>query len=201
MRDFSRIDSYLNRLSVEIYPQPPDAGHSGLSEKVIDFWMSRLTTCHSVLDVGAGQGFCQPIFEKWGVEYQGIALGEDVIEASKIGRKVSRMDYSFLDYSDKSFDLIFSRHSLEHSPFPLLSLMEWHRVSKSWLGLVLPSVEWYGVFGQNHYYVLTPLQWKNLLEKSGWRVMWETFDEILANPRVSSEEKKIHEYWFMCEKI
>ena len=64
MRDYSHIDKYLDDLLGDIYPQPPDPGHAALAQAVIDLWMSRLSGVKTVLDVGAGQGFCQPMFEK-----------------------------------------------------------------------------------------------------------------------------------------
>ena len=148
MRDYKYIDGYISKLYQDIYIQPEDAGHTKLAQKVIDFWMSRMTTCTSVLDVGCGQGMCQSMFEKWGVSYEGVALGEDVIVAQEKGRNVKRMDFSFLEYPDDSFDLLFARHSLEHSPCLFFTLMEWARVSKNWLGIVLPAPEWYTYKGQ-----------------------------------------------------
>jgi SAM-dependent methyltransferase len=199
MRDWSRHDQYLNKLYGEIYPQPEDDGHTHLAEKVINHWMSRMTTCHSVLDVGCGTGFCQPLFEKWGVEYKGIALGEDVLQAQSLGRNVSRMDFSFLDYPDNHVDLIFSRHSLEHSPMPLLTLMEWNRVSTNWLGIVLPAPEWYTFRGRNHYGVMLIEQVENLLDVAGWNPLWKNVD-VLPPDLDKPNEVKPHEYWIMCEK-
>jgi len=133
MRDWSRIDQYVSKLYGDIYPQPEDEGHTQYAERVVNYWMSRMSTCKSVLDVGCGTGFCQSLFEQWAVSYEGVCLGEDFLEAKRLGRNVKNMDFSFLEYDDRSFDLIFSRHSLEHSPMPLLTLLEWHRVSRSWL--------------------------------------------------------------------
>lgn len=198
MRDFKHIDGYITKLYGEIYPQPDDSGHTRMANDVIYEWMSKMTTCKSVLDAGCGTGFCQAMFEHCGVQYEGICLGEDYLEAQNLGRNVKKMDFSFLDYPDNSFDLIFARHSLEHSPMPLLTLMEWHRVSKNWLGLILPTPEWFTHKGQNHYFVLNMEQIKNILEVSGWNVMWE---------EVHQEEwdRKTHamlpfEFRIMCEK-
>lgn len=173
MRDYKNVDRYLNELLRSVYDQPEDTGHTSLAQQVIDRWMSGLPSCKSVLDVGAGQGFCQSMFEKWGTFYEGVALGNDVLESQKLGRNIKRMDYTFLEYDDNSFDLIFSRHSLEHSFSPLLSLMEWYRVSKQWLGLIVPTPEHFGYSGRNHYYVMNMDQWMNLLEQSGWRPIWK----------------------------
>lgn len=198
MRNWKHIDQYLNKLYGDIYPQPEDVGHTILAQKVIDTWMSRITTCHSILDVGCGTGFCQPMFEKWGVSYEGVCLGEDFITAQDLNRNVKCMDFNFLDYEDDSFDLIFSRHSLEHSPMPLLTLMEWERVATSWLGLVLPAPEWYTFKGRNHYSVMNLDQIHNLLDMAGWNILWENLDSQMWDKR--TEEMRIHEYWIVCEK-
>ena len=198
MRDYKHIDGYINKLYSDIYPQPDDAGHTELARQVIDSWMSKMTTCHSVLDVGCGTGFCQPMFEKWGVSYEGICLGEDFIDATNHGRNVKKMDFNFLDYPDNSFDLIFSRHSLEHSPMPLLTLMEWARVAKSWLGLVLPAPEWYTFAGANHYSVMNMEQIKNILNVAGWNILWENVNVLEWDKK--THETRPNEYWIMSEK-
>jgi SAM-dependent methyltransferase len=161
--------------------------------------MSGMTTCYSVLDVGCGEGFCQPMFERWDKTYEGIAIGNDVVKAQELGRNVKAMDFSFLEYPDDTFDLIFSRHSLEHSPMPLLTLMEWARVSKNWLGLVLPHPDWYGYKGLNHYSVMSLEQTKLMLDRAGWYVIWETVDQ-LPFEEGKPDTIRNHEIWVMCEK-
>jgi SAM-dependent methyltransferase len=193
MRDYKNVDRYITRLVGDIYPQPEDAGHTALAQAVIDRWMSALPDCKSVLDVGAGQGFCQKVFEKWDCKYEGIALGEDVIAAQNAGWNVKRMDYHFLDYEDNSFDMIFSRHSLEHSWSPLIALLEWHRVTRNWLGIVVPAPEYFTHAGRNHYFVLNRPQWDNLLEQTGWRMIWEHTEK--------HGETIPMEYQLFCEKI
>lgn len=197
MRDYKHIEYYLNKLAGDIYLQPEDEGHTYYAKKAIDDWMSRMTTCKSVLDVGSGEGFCQPFFEHWNVSYEGVCLGEDFIVAQEKGRNVKKMDFHFLEYEDNSFDMIFARHSLEHSPMPLLALMEWERVSRFWLGIILPSPEWYGFKGKNHYSVMTQDQFENLLKPSGWKVLWN-----YADHRDKDGVGLIpHEYWYVLEKV
>lgn len=193
MRDYTNIERYINELIHDIYPQPEDAGHTALSEEVIDQWMSSLVGCKTVLDVGCGEGFTQPMFEKWGVLYTGLCLGEDYINGMKKHRNVVKMDFSFLDYEDNAFDLVFSRHSLEHSPMPLLSLMEWQRVARNWLGLIIPAPEHYGYIGINHYSVMNESQIENLIVRSGWKVIWKDIKR--------KEDGVPLEYWYMCEKV
>jgi SAM-dependent methyltransferase len=196
MRDYTNIDGYLNKLYGDIYEQPEDVGHTRLAQKVIDHWISRMTTCRSVLDVGCGQGMCQSMFERWGLKYEGIAIGEDVIVAQEKGRNVKRMDFSFLDYPDNSFDLIFARHALEHSPMPLITLMEWARVAKNWLGIILPAPEWYTYRGQNHYSVMNMEQINNLLDVAGWKLLWDDVKTLPNGDGILTP----HEYWLMSER-
>ena len=204
MRSYTNIDFYLNTLAGDIYPQPEDPGHTSLAYKAIDLWASRLTTCESVLDVGCGTGFCEDMFKVWNIKYQGVCLGQDFIIARDLARKVKRMDFHFLDFLDNSFDLVFARHSLEHSPMPLLALMEWARVSKSWLGLILPAPEWYGYKGLNHYSVMNHEQIENLLARAGWRIIWNDIDRLSKDDKKTDDNPEglmPHEYWIMAEKI
>lgn len=207
MRNYDRIDSYLNALIKDVYPQPTgNDDHPALAKQVIDLWMSRLSGCSSVLDVGCGEGFAQPMFEEWGVKYEGVCLGEDFLVARDKGRNVKNMDFSFLEYEENSFDLVFSRHSLEHSPMPVITLMEWARVSKQWLGIVLPSPEWYTYVGANHYSVLSREQIAPLLERAGWKILWdevgyksrETYFD--ANGDLQQSPPEVHEFWVFAEK-
>lgn len=191
MRNWKNIDRYLNELASDIYPQPEDPGHTLRAAEVIDTWMSRMTSCKTVLDLGCGTGFCQPMFERWQIEYQGVCLGQDYITARDMGRNVWKMDFHFLEFADNSFDLLFARHSLEHSPMPLLALMEWARVSKSWLGLVLPAPEHYTYKGLNHYSVMNKDQIFNLLSRAGWKPIWDDtyyVEEVSNEYRIMSEK-------------
>ena len=90
MRNWQNIDRYLTQLATDIYEQPEDPGHTALAQKVVDVWMSRMTSCKSVLDLGAGQGMCESMFKKWNVEYEGVALGLDVVKAQELGRTYGR---------------------------------------------------------------------------------------------------------------
>lgn len=81
---------------------------------------------------------------------------------------------------------------------PLLTLMEWARVSKNWLGLVLPAPEWYTYTGHNHYSVMNMEQIKNLLGVAGWNIMWEENGSDVWDRKTG--EQRVCEYRIMSEK-
>lgn len=187
-RNYEYFDAYLNSLFGDIYEQPTDVGHTKMSLEVIDNWIPKLVGCRSVVDMGCGQIAPQGAFEQYGISYLGIAVGRDVIVARGEGKNVINEDMTFTNIPDNSFDLVYSRHSLEHSPFPLITLMEWRRIARSWLLLVVPRPEFFGRVGKNHYNVLFHDQWIAVLERSGWQIIWE-------------DDKEPQEYRFMCQKV
>jgi SAM-dependent methyltransferase len=188
MRTYKHLERYLNELEVDIYPQPEDEGHSAWTEEVIDQWIPKLVGCKSVIDLGCGEGFAQPMFEKYGIDYYGVTLGRDFGIGKTKGRNLFLQDFSFLQWEHDSFDLGFARHSLEHSPMPILTLMEWHRVIRQWLCVILPKPEYWLFAGRNHYGIMPLKQARFMLERSGWK--------IIAEDHFSKEE-----YRFLCEKV
>lgn len=170
-RNYKHINIYLDALLDDVYPQPPDEGHTSMAMAVINNWILPNSLGQSVLDVGCGDtAFLRSAFELAGMEYTGIAIKPQ-------DPQILHMDFSFLDFEDSKFDFIFARHSLEHSPMPLLTLMEWHRVAKSFLCLILPNPDHYGWGGLNHYSVMNYKQAQFLLGRAGWNIIWEDGSE------------------------
>lgn len=170
-RNFKNINHYLNILLGDVYPQPVDEGHTRMAMEVFNKWIAPNKLGKSVLDVGCGDtAFMREPFESLGMEYTGIAI-------KATNPDILNMDFSFLEFGDNTFDLVFSRHALEHSPMPLLTLMEWYRVAKSFLCLILPDPEHYGWTGMNHYSVMNRDQAIWLAGRAGWRIIWEDMSE------------------------
>lgn len=188
MRNYAHIDTYISELYSDIYPQPPDPGHTAWAIEVIDRWKDKWKDAYSVLDVGCGHAFLQDRFVEDGLIYTGVCLADDYTEASALGRNVICADFHFLSFfHDNQFDLVFSRHSLEHSPMPLLALMEWHRIARTYLCLVLPNADFFGKAGRNHYSVMWDEQARFLLGRVGWEVI----DGVVME----------HELQYLCKKV
>lgn len=214
MRDYKRFDEYLNNLSKDVYAQPPDRGHTDFAKAFLGWSFDILMYGGSVLDVGCGQGFCSPMFEKKGFAWTGATIGDDYHICSKAGLNVQNWDMTFLPVPDGHYDVIFARHVLEHSPFPILTLMEWKRVMRKHLMLVLPSPDYWGFGGLNHYSVLTKEQWWHQFDRAGLRIIHEA--ELRTNhsvfmrhylPDVEDRSEVVFpgapksvEYWYILEK-
>ena len=199
MRDFKYIDGYLDKLGTEIYAQPQDRGHTALAWESINKFYRLMSHPKTVLDLGCGEGFCQRFFEFHNSEYIGVCLHEDYDVAVADGKNVLNIDFSFLPFEDSSYEFLYSRHSLEHSPMPLLTLMEWHRVTSRYLGIVLPAPEHWRYGGRNHYFVLNRRQWKVLFEVAGFKVSYEDVKRKRMAPDPEAPDSTI-EYWYLLEK-
>lgn len=189
MRDYRRFNQYLDRLTGDVYAQPPDEGHIDWAIHAAE-WIA--TTLYAdeppgqiegkVLDVGCGQGFMGPVFEAMGMDWTGVTIGRDFVEARKWMKlqghdatKVKHEDMTFLPFEDNQFDLIFARHVLEHSPFPVITLMEWRRVVKDegHLCLVAPASHYWLSRGRNHYSIVPMPLLKWWTERAGWHLIHE----------------------------
>lgn len=200
MRDWSEFDNIYSQLLEDVYPQPADEGHSKLAEDAIQ-WMTSKASFESVIDFGCGEGFCQSIFANHGISnYLGIALGEDVKVAQTLGRSVLGLDFNFIP-NGLIFDAGISRHSLEHSPFPILTLCHWRKSIREWLMVVLPSAEWYRYKGKNHLSVMSEEQAENVFDLAGWDVRFKHLEYRWGLPYMDSPwtETK-HEYWYLLRK-
>jgi len=185
--NYTHFNQYLHELSLDVYPQPIDKGHYKWASDGINFLSEtiQLTGC-TVLDVGCGEAFVYSLFCNKGAKYIGVTLGTADLHTPK--DYVFQGDFHFLSFiRSKSFSLVYSRHSLEHSPMPLLALMEWHRVSSKWLYLIVPDPLYWGNHGRNHYSVFDFGQLQFLLERAGWNI--------------KTKQNTKEEFRILCEKV
>lgn len=199
LREYSIFNSFLDKLLKDVYPQPPDELHTKWTKQVMDEYVAKLAGVKTVLDVGCGQALAQPMFEALGMQYTGVTLGDDYQIAKDAGRNVINCDFTFLPYEKETFDLVFARHALEHSPTPIPTLMEWRRVSKAFLCLVAPAPMHWGWTGQNHYSVANKEQLNFWVIQSGWGSVWDK-DNIEKDAN-GKETGAILEHWIMAEKL
>lgn len=193
MRNFSNIDRYLDMLEGDIYPEPDLPQHEDITGKVFqNYIIPNKQALGKVLDVGCGQGLALKRFKSLGIDTIGITLGKEDYEAClRQGYHVKLMDQSFLDFPDETFDLVYARHVLEHSIFPLVTLFEFNRVLRKggFLYVEVPRAESGYTKNPNHYSVFGKMSWRHLLNKSGLAIIHNitiNFDLI---------DGEVDEYW------
>jgi len=181
-RNYDFFKECVENLTGDVYAQPPDPGHlewalEAFSWIMTTIYLDRPIERDRVLDVGCGQAFMCPVFESQNFDWTGVTIGDDFKHARAFlsGKgfdiaKVQEADMTFLPFEDETFDLIFARHVLEHSPFPIITLMEWRRKAKKdgWLCLVAPAPHWWKSKGRNHYSIVPTENLEWWLRRSGW---------------------------------
>lgn len=170
-RDYTHFDRYLDDLAKDIYAQPPDHSHTAWAKDALKGMVPQ--EVKNVLDVGCGQGFLAGVFQAEEISWEGVTLGPDVDVCKANNMPIYEADVSFLPMADDAYDLILARHILEHSPFPVLTLMEWRRVSRKFLLLIAPAPDYWGWKGKNHYSMADKPQLRWWLERAGWKVIKE----------------------------
>jgi len=188
-----KLEHFLSNIEAQTYPEPVEEIHQGITEQMMDRLFQRypMSTGSSVLDVGCGQGVALEKFTALGLNATGITLNkEDVSICQQKGFNVHHMDQSFLSMDDNSFDLVWNRHCIEHSIFPLFTLVGLHAVLKpgGLLYLEMPGVDTTGKHetNPNHYSILGKSMWVQLIARSGFE-MQEMLDLDFISP--AGEEK------------
>ncbi len=169
--------SFLEKTKKETYPEPPFLLQTSIARGMVDRFLDShsLSKDKRILDVGCGQGVALEYFESKGFSPIGITLNDEDLSACKQkGYEVYEMDQSFLDFNDEEFDLIWSRHCLEHSVFPYFTLIEFFRVLKHkgylYIEVPAPDTSCKHQSNQNHYSVLGKSMWTELIKRVGFNI-------------------------------
>ena len=176
-QDIAKLEQFLDKLAADTYPEPDTPFHSGLTERMLSAFLDKhpLPDEARVLDVGCGQGVALRLFSAKGYKPTGITLNDDDLNVCREnGFDVQRMDQSFLDFDDQSFDLVWCRHCLEHSAIPYLTLHELFRVLReggyAYIEVPAPDTASKHQSNRNHYSVLGQAAWLDLIGRVGFAV-------------------------------
>lgn len=125
-------DLYLRRCCGTAYSEPPSSLHYTLIDKVwAEIVRPVMKKGEKVLDIGAGDGHALTIFEDFGLRPIGLNIHEqDVIACQSKGLNCLKGDMHRLSALPHDFSLVWFRHCLEHSPFPMLALANANLVLK-----------------------------------------------------------------------
>jgi SAM-dependent methyltransferase len=126
----------------------------------------------------------------------GVSLSPgDIKTCEEKGHTIKQYDLSFLPqkegYHDESVDFIFLRHALEHSPYPIFSLMEYNRVlrqfGKIYIEVPAPDTERKHEYNLNHYSILGATQLAALLDRTGFKI--DSFNTMEFTLNVGKDDK------------
>jgi SAM-dependent methyltransferase len=128
----------------------------------------------NVLDVGFGVGYSLDKFKELGIKVTGITMNEDERKAAFIvGHNVQIMDMANLDFEDKTFDLVWCRHAIEHSVMPIIALMEFKRVLQPGgvLFIEVPQDGSLHTDNPNHYSIFSDRCWQSLFRRLNFHLL------------------------------
>ncbi len=122
----------------------------------------------TVLDAGCA-GITRPWWHDHGYEWRGLTLPRDAHKLLAQGIPVDVADVASMPYGDGAFDLVYASHVLEHSPMPLVALLEIRRVAK-FLAFAVPR--WPRGKEEPYHYSVAPREmWQQWLDVSRWAIV------------------------------
>lgn len=193
--------------TAHIYDEGDSKIHESLTTKVVEQYIDplQLPKDAHILDLGCGPGyFLDEMKKREYTNVVGVTLSPgDVKTCEDKGHKIKKYDLSFLPqkdgYYDESVDFIFLRHALEHSPYPIFSLMEYNRVlkqgSRIYIEVPAPECDRRHEINLNHYSILGQSQLIALLQRCGFAI--ETFQILefgVGIPNVTNEDGSLKEF-------
>jgi SAM-dependent methyltransferase len=204
-----RLWAYRELCMTHVYSEPDTQMHQNVMDHMIPKFVEeyKLDESNRILDIGCGRGYGMQKFSELGCsDVSGLTLSkEDADAARERGFEVVEEDMSFQSAEDGTYDVLFARHSLEHSPYPLLTLLEFHRILKTG-GLVyieMPSPQCTRALEEydNHYAIMGPRQWRALMIRAGFNPLdiGELKFGISNNQTGEDIGEEVYE-WYVLEK-
>lgn len=199
-----------------IYDEGDSQYHKTFTGQIVSKYIDPLNLPKNskILDMGCGPGyFLDEMKSREYTDVIGVTLSSgDIQLCESKGHTIKKYDLSFLPqkdgYYDESMDFIFLRHALEHSPYPIFTLMEYNRVlkqfGKMYIEVPAPDCERKHEYNLNHYSIFGYNQLVALLQRTGFNVdVFDIMEFDLSIKQPDTVEKTVREknYCIMATKI
>jgi SAM-dependent methyltransferase len=197
--------------TAHIYDEGTSPMHDTLTKQVTQQYVDPLNLPKNakILDLGCGPGyFLDAMKEREYTNVVGVTLSPgDIKICEDKGHKIEKYDLSFIPqkdgYYDESVDFIFLRHALEHSPYPIFSLMEYNRIlkqgSKMYIEVPAPDCERKHEWNINHYSIMGENQLAALLMRTGFDIeKFETLEFDIGGKDPETQQEFSAKEKFFC---
>jgi SAM-dependent methyltransferase len=200
--------------TAHIYDEGNSQMHESLTKSITEKYIDPLNIPKDakIMDLGCGPGYFLDQMKSRGyTDVTGVTLSPgDVKICEDKGHTIKKYDLSFLPqkdgYYDESIDFLFLRHALEHSPYPIFSLMEYNRVLKQfgkiYIEVPAPDCPRAHEYNLNHYSILGHNQLAALLQRTGFAIdRFEDFNfdvEFPVDVNDPNSEKRSTKETFYC---
>lgn len=196
---YEKFQEYQRRAYATVYSEQEGGFHDNAIKDLAGRFLPefKIKPDASILDIGCGPGIFMEAARSLGYSnLMGVTLSAEDHKVCKAkGFATINSSMSDLDLDDNTVDLIWCRHAIEHSPYPLFTLYEFHRVLKddAHMFIEVPAPENERVFmhefNPNHYSIMGERMWCGLFEKAGF----DTLAKYIYTLDVNFESKIIAE--------
>lgn len=201
-----KLKFYLDHVQSQVYSEGTSPMHETGTRDSVERFIDplRLPQDCVILDLGCGAGYFLDLMRDRGYHRViGITLSrDDAVMCQTKGHQVRLADINFLPDKDETVDLLWCRHSLEHSPFPYFSLIEYNRVLRPggvlYIEVPQPGCDRPHETNPNHYSILTRAMWLSLLQRTGFDVAWY---DVNTPIRLADQTELMEKYYvFVCHR-
>lgn len=215
--DIVKLKFYNEYLYTQhMYDEEQASWHQLLTEQVVAQYIDPLDLPKDaqIADLGCGPGYFLDEMKKR--EYQnvvGVTLSPNDYKSNiEKGHNVKRYDFTWLPqtdgFEDEKFDLVFIRHTLEHSPYPIFTLMEINRILKQngkvYVETPAPLNDRPHEFNLNHYSIFDAQMLIALMLRTGFEITIVNnleFDLHDTRPDHEKETYKEKYYCILAKKV
>lgn len=204
-----KMKFYYDHVLGTVYTEGESSFHQAVTNDVIDRFIQPMGLDQSakILDLGCGPGYFLDRMKELGYNNtEGVTLSiDDHNTCVAHGHRIRRADMNFLADRDETVDMLFCRHSLEHSPFPYITLLEYNRVlrpgGRLYVEVPQPDCEQQHENNRNHFSILGRTMWLSLLQRTGFDVTWHEYQFPITFQDGREPASVLEKYYiFVCTR-